>query len=231
MNRYLSYTLTLVLLSWSSLAFSQEIKGIVFDLESSERLVNIKVINLSNKETVATDGQGNFSIKGNLNDNLVLSGLGYNTDTVFVFEEGVQRLYLLKDENTLVINEVYITRLTDSQLDREIQSAENQGKVVDASQHRGGLRISPSRLFGSKGKQARNSLKLLLEEKDNRKIDRVFTNKLVRSMLPLDDSELALFREGYRPTLEFIENSSEEQLRIYISESYQKFREENPKKN
>lgn len=203
---------------------AQEIKGIVHDLETSERARGVSVQNLRTKERVETDADGNFSIAGQPNDYLRLTGAGFETDTAFVYDEGIRRIYLVRDENTIVINEVFVTRFTDSRLLAEIEKARRDGKAVDASQHQGGMRISPSRLFGRKGRQARSNLDILVDEYDNRQVDKVFTNQLIRSLVPLTDDEIPLFRSQYRPSLEFVQQASPEDLRVYIADSYSKFK-------
>lgn len=205
---------------------AQEIKGIVYELESSERARGVKVTNLRTQEEVETDSEGNFRIGAKINDYLVLSGAGFSTDTAFVYDESVKRIYLVRDENTIVINEVYVTRFTDSRLASEIEKAKRQGQAVEASQHRGGLRVSPSRLFGRTGKRARSNLEILLTEQENRQIDKIFSNKLIRSLTGMSDEEIPLFRSQYRPSLVFVQQASPEDLRAYIIESYSKFRKQ-----
>ncbi|PVH25149.1 carboxypeptidase-like regulatory domain-containing protein [Sphingobacterium corticibacter] len=227
---YLSITIMAIVFLTSGLsAFGQELKGVVYDLESSNKLRGILVKNLSTNKQTETDSEGNFKIEAKANDYLRLSGGGYEADTIFIYEQGLRRVYLVRDQETLVINEVYVTRLSDSRLASEIARAKNDGKAAEASQQRGGLRVSPSRLFGRRGKQARSNLDILITERDNRTVDRVFTNQLIRSMTPLTDDEIPLFRDGYRPSLSFIQSASPEDLRIYISESYTQYRKENPK--
>lgn len=203
---------------------AQEVKGIVHELESSQRIKDVKVKNLRTKEETKTDSQGNFTIGGQLNDYLTFTQIGYNVDTAFIYAGGVQRIYLTRDNKSIIIDEVVVSRLTDSRLMAEIEQAQNQGKVTDASQTRGGLRLSPSRLFGKKGKQARKNLDLLLAEQNKRKVDRLFSDQTILSVVPLNDTELPLFREQFRPTLEFIQAASPEDVRIYILDSYSKFK-------
>ncbi len=227
---YLSITILAIVFLTSGLrAVGQELKGVVYDLESSNKLRGILVKNLSTNKQVETDSDGNFKIEAKTNDYLRLSGGGYEADTIFIYEQALRRVYLVRDPETLVINEVFVTRLSDSRLASEIARAKNDGKAAEASQQRGGLRVSPSRLFGRRGKQARSNLDILIAERDNRTVDRVFTNQLIRSLTPLTDDEIPLFRDGYRPSLSFIQSASPEDLRVYVSESYTQYRKENPK--
>src|SRR5690606_2086466 len=195
--------------------------------ESSQRLREVTVKNLRTNETTQTDNEGNFIIGGNINDLLTFTQAGYEVDTAFIYQGGIQRIYLVRDSKSIVIDEIVISRLTDSRLAAEIEKAKNEGQVTEASQNRGGLRLSLSRLFGREGKTARKNLDLLLEEQSNRKVDRVFTAQAIRAVVPLNDTEMALFRERFRPSPEFIETASPEDIRAYILDSYGKFKSKN----
>ncbi len=227
MNKQLySYIVFLLGILYVSTTSAQELRGIVYELESSAPLWNVSVKNLRTQEEVNTDREGRFSLKAQLNDYLTFSIPGYQTDTAFIYEEGVRRIYMLRDERSIVIDEVLVKRLTDSRLAAEITQARNEGKAVDVSQQQGGIRLSPSRLFGRKAKTARSNLAVLLEEQNNRKIDRRFTYRVIASVVPLSEDEIALFRERFRPTLQFAETASPEDMRLYILDSYKKFREQ-----
>jgi len=213
-----------LLILGTQLTHAQDIKGYVYEFISSNPLWNATVKNIRTNESVNTAKDGSFKIKGQVNDYLVISDSGYLTDTIFYYEDAVRRIYLNRDGKVLAIDEVLVKRLTDNRLAMEIARAENEGRAVEASQYQGGLRVSPSRLFGKKAKEARSSLKLLLEEQNNRKIDRIFTTQLIASVTPLNQEEIPLFREGFRPSLEFVQTASPEQLKSYISDAYKKFK-------
>jgi len=226
-NRFFGLPALLVLLVSTGLpGFSQEIKGIVHELESSQRLRGVTVKNLRTAGETLTDAEGNFRIAGKLNDFLAFSQPGYQPDTAFVYEDGIRRVYLVRDERTILLDEVLVSRLTDSRLALEIERARNDGLAAEASQERGGLRISPSRTFGGRGRQARRDLLILLRERDERKADRIFTDRLIRSVVPIGDAELPLFRERFRPDLKFLEAATAEDLRLYIMDAYGKFKRE-----
>lgn len=209
---------------------AQEIRGIVHELESSQRVQSVIVKNLRTDAETKTDARGSFQIPGEINDLLTFTQIGYEIDTAFIYEGGIQRIYLVRDNKSIVLDEIVVSRLTDSRIAVEIKKAQQAGQVAETSQNQGGLRLSPSRLFGRKGKQARNSLALLLTEQNNRKVDRLFNNQVILSVVPLSDDELPLFREQFRPSLKFIETASPEDLRIYIIDSYSKFKSNEPMK-
>lgn len=214
---------TLILFSCTSLS-AQEIKGYVYELISSNPIWNATIKNTRTDESVNSGKDGSFKIKGKINDYLVISAPGYITDTLFYYEDAVRRIYLNRDDKTLVIDEVLVKRLTDNRLAIEIAKAQNEGRAVEVSQQQGGLRVSPSRLFGKKAKEARSNLQLLLQEQNNRTVDRIFTTQLIASVTPLELDEILLFRDRFRPSLEFAKTASPEQMKGYISDSYKEFK-------
>jgi len=218
------FFIVMLLLGNITFSFSQEIKGIVYDLETSKKLSDVKIKNLRTNEEVKTDMQGNFTISGKLNDYLSLMTQGYDRDTAFIYQEGINRIYLVNDKSTITIDEVVVSRITDSRLTREIEWAKNNSKAVETSSTRGGLRISPSRLFGKDAKRARSSIEILEIEREQRNVDRVFTDDVILSLIPMEKQELLLFKDGYRPSYEFIKKASKEDLTAYIIDSYSKFK-------
>ncbi|WP_144062810.1 hypothetical protein [Sphingobacterium paucimobilis] len=207
-----------------SFAQAQEIKGYVYELVSSTPLWNTSIKNIRTQEVVQSDRDGSFKIAGRLNDYLVFTNPGYKQDTIFYYEDNIRRVYMTRDESLISIDEVIVSRMTDSRLAAEIAKAQNQGKAVDVGQDRGGLRVSPSRLFGKKAKEARKNLSLLVAEQEKREVDRRFTTQLIAATVPLNPDETALFRERFRPSAEFMKKASNEDLKVYILDSYKKFK-------
>lgn len=218
-----------IIFSCNLYAQAQEsIRGIVHSIESEEKLSGAEITNLSSSKKTESDKEGKFMIDASLNDLLEIKSTGYQTDTAFIYHfDGVYRIYMLKDDATIQLDEVIVSRLTDSRLSAEIAKAKREGKFADASVNQGGIRFSPSRIFGKDAKNARKNLSILEVEQNSRIIDRRFNDKLILSLLPLNQSDLALFMERYRPNIEDIENASDEDLRVYILDSYQKFKNDN----
>ncbi|HLQ99734.1 MAG TPA: hypothetical protein VK102_05105 [Sphingobacterium sp.] len=201
-------------------------KGIIMELESSEPIQNVSITNLRTNEEVESSKDGSYQIEAEINDYLQFEMAGYETDTAFIYQEGVIRTYLVQDEATITINEVIVSRFTDSRLDHEIEKAKRESQAIEVGKERGGIRFSLSRIFGKSAKRAKKNLNLLQTEKNNRIIDQRFNNVLIASLTPLSTEEIALFRERYRPNIEFIEEATEEDLRLYIMDAYAKFKSE-----
>lgn len=207
------------------LVAQEKTKGIIMELVSGEKIEAAQIQNLRNKVEVQTNRDGSFAIDANINDLLLIKAPGYEQDTVFIYDASLRRIYLNRINNPIELNQVVVERMTDSRLAAEIQREKQAGKYSDASQNRGGIRISPSRIFSKEGKQARSNYKLLVAELEKRTVDRKFTDNLIKEVTPLEGSELALFKERFRPSYKFIQNSSHETLRVYVMDSYKKFNE------
>jgi len=207
-----------------NMAIAQEIKGVILDLENSKRVSSVKITNLRTQQEVNSDTEGNFTIPGQVSDYLAFAVRGYDRDTAFIYQDGLRYIYLIRDKSTIQIDEVVVTKITDSRLSREIERAKNNSKSVETSQQRGGLRVSPSRLFGQSAKQARNSIQILVLEQESRFVDRVFTDQKILALVPLNSSDLALFKSKYRPSYTFIKQAQPEDLTSHILESYAAFK-------
>ena len=223
--------LVAMILLQGKLATAQDtlLNGFVLELESGEPLPFVEIKNLNTGTTVESQQDGRFSITVRKNERLRFEYPGYRTDTLFVIEFDVKRVYLTPDGSTIQIDEVQIQAMTDSRLSVEIERAQREGQVAETSQHRGGLRISPSRWFGQEGRQARQRHKLLLAEQERRKIDARFTPVAITAVTPLSGDDLELYMTKYRPSLEFISTASDDDLRLYIMDTYAKFNKLTPK--
>lgn len=222
----------------STLLNAQTLKGIIMELNSSKPIAQVEIRNLTSKVVVETSSAGEFSIDVKLNESLSFHYPGFRVDTLFVTDYELKRIYLTPIPGFNILKDVEITELSDVQLDEQIRITEQRGKVVGTAgggqtidgdgQRRGGIAISPSRLFGREGKEARRLHDLLVAEKQDRAIMAKFNALLITSITPLAGRDLDLFMVQYKPSFEFIEKSDEEQIRLYIMDSFKEFNKLSP---
>lgn len=201
----------------------EKLEGIVFELESGEVMYDVLVTNLNNDTETRTDREGRFVIGAQLNDRLKFEYTGYRTDTVVIIEPGIKRVYMTPADGTIMIDAVSITAMTDHRLHVEIERAAQEGAIAESSQYRGGLRLSPSRIFGQQARQARQRHQLLVAERDRRLVERRFSSEAIQALTPLRNRDLDLFRAKYRPDAEFATTASEQEMQLYIMDSYAAF--------
>ena len=212
------------LFSVSAWAQDTVLNGYVLELGSGEPLRYVEIENLRTGASTASREDGAFSIAVEKNQRLQFAYPGYRTDTLVVIEFGVKRVYLTPDGSTIQLDEVQIQAMTDSRLEAEIKRAEEEGKFTDVSQHRGGIRISPSRWFGHSGRQARQRYELLLAERERRQVDARFTRAAITAVTPLEGEDLELYMTKYRPSAEYLSTANDADLRLYIMDTYAAFK-------
>lgn len=202
---------------------AQTLEGIVMELDSSKPIQQVEVRNLSTDATVETNASGEFTIAAEINDLLSFGYPGFRLDTLVVTDFELKRVYLTPIADFNILEDVEITDLTDVQLEEEIRIAKERGRSVHTAQG-GGIAISPSRLFGREAKEARRRYDLLLIEREDRLIRSRFNEQTITQITPLEGRELDLFMVRFKPTYDFVERSDEEQIRLYIMDSYKEFK-------
>ena len=202
--------------------------GIVLDLQTDAPIQFAIVTNLSSGQETETGEQGQFNLPARINDLLQFYYPGYRTDTLVITEFELKRIYLTLSREGIRIDEVNIRSITDAQLEIELERAKKEGQFTESSIERGGIRLSPSRLFGQAGRQARERYELLVREKERRIIDRRFSVAYIQSITPLNGEDLVLFMHKYRPTKEFVLNSNEQTFLLYIMDAYAAFKKLTP---
>jgi len=214
----------ILLLSTVSLSVlqAQSLKGTVYELNSSEPIGQVDVTNLTTKEEVQSSQMGEFTIAVKLDDLLTFAYPGFRTDTLVVTNLDFKRVYLTPIANFNLLEDVEISTLSDAQLDEQIAIADRQGGAVNTV-FGGGVAISPSRIFGKKGKEARQRYQYLMAEKTDRAIMRRFSPELITSITPLEGEDLTRFIAKYKPSYGFIMKADDEQLRLYIMDSFKAF--------
>lgn len=216
------FALVLLLTTFLPSSAQQLLKGKVLELGSNETMSQVEIKNIATGVRAESNRNGDFSIAIKKDEILVFTFPGYRTDSLVVTDLSFKRVYLTGVDDPRLLSEVSITAMTNSRLEEERAKAQTQGQVANTVSG-GGIAISPSRLFGKEGRNARRSYKLMEEEANNRDIDARFTPALIQSLTPLKGEELGLFTAKYRPKANFIKKASDDDLRIYIIDAYGKF--------
>lgn len=196
-----------------------QINGVVFDRASRKPIAQVELINLSNQEQTLSNDNGEFYIKGNVNQLLVFRRPGYKADTILLIDLKPLRRYMVLDKN--VLNTITVS--SSRTLKEEYAQVFNKANPVLLTPGRG-LLFYPSSYFSREGKQARRFVRMLKHEETEKIIDRRFNLKTVGLILPINQHELDAFLVLYRPTLKFVKQVTAENFKIYVLNCYQKFK-------
>lgn len=215
--------LILLIAGTYTLKAQERFNGIVLEYKSNEVMPQVAVKNLNKGDSVLTNKAGAFSITANKEDILVFSSPGYRTDSLVVIDFALKRVYLTSVEDPRMLETVNVSAMTDTRIAEEMARLRNEGQYANTVSG-GGIGLSPSRIFGRGARDARRQYKLLEEESNSRLIDAKFNESLVASLTPLKGDDLSLFMVKYRPKASFIRESNDETLRVYIMDSYNKYK-------
>jgi hypothetical protein len=196
-----------------------QISGLVFDRQSRKPMDKVDVFNLNNKTQTMSNAKGEFSIQAVVNDLLVFSSPGYRPDTLLLIDLKPLRRYLEIAVNTL--NTIAVVE----KMDIRKQYAQTFNKANGVLLQKGrGLLLYPSTLFSREGKQARYFKQMLKRDETEKKIDQRFNIKTVTALLPIQQPELDAYMLLYRPSLKFVSKTSEADFKLYLMDSYSKFK-------
>ena len=196
------------------------LKGTVYESANGNKLPDVFIRNMNNKQLGITDKEGNFSIKAETGNLLIFESPGYVSDTLYLIDMAPKKIQLVT--KTITLREVTVNS-TRQAFDphKEYPEIYTKSKLYV---------LSPTTWFGKEAKDARRLKRYFKREEEERRIDAVFTRSYVGSIVPLKGIELDDFMLIYRPTYAFIKGNNNVSLAVYINDSYKKYQALPPEK-
>ena len=189
------------------------LKGTVYESANGNKLPDVFIRNMNNKQLGITDKDGNFSIKAQTGNLLIFESPGYVSDTLYLIDLEPKKIQLVT--KTITLREVTVNS-TRQAFDphKEYPEIYTKSKLYV---------LSPTTWFGKEAKDARRLKRYFKREEEERRIDAVFTRTYVGSIVPLKGVELDDFMLMYRPSYSFIKGNDNVSLAVYINDSYKKY--------
>lgn len=213
MKRYLLFIGLLLITAGAVKA--QTIKGTVYEEGSNQKLSNVFIKDINNKQITLVDKDGKFEIKAAQGHTLVFDAPGYVSDTLFVVDEKPLKIEL--KQLSIVLREVKISSARSAAFNpREEYPDVYQKAKVNI--------LSPSTIFSRESHRARRLKRFFDNEEREKYVDRVYTPSYVSSLVPLKGAELQTFMTMYRPTYAYVKSNTGPSLAVYINDSYQKYK-------
>ncbi len=217
----LSYILTLLSFCLvTSVLQAQTLRGSVVEEGTSNKLPDVFVRDLNNKQIVLTDSKGDFEIKAGIGHTLVISAPSYTPDTLYLTDLNSRRIGL--KPQSIALREVTIRSTATTFNPRaEYPEVYERSKVYV---------LSPTTWFSKSGKQARRLKYYFVQEVQERHVDSVFNRLYVSSLVPLKGQDLDDFMTLYRPSYAFLRSNTGPSLTAYVNDSYKKWQALPPEK-
>lgn len=221
------------------MAQDKPIQGIVFDMDSKQRLTRVYIFNTRSGEGFYNTTKGEFKTNVREGDVLVAALQGYGVDTVSVRSESTILFYLKR--NSIQLQEVVVKDSLGSPEDQlkakieEYNSAYSKGAIgnllaVGGSNGGGGAGLGIDALYSllsRQGKNARLLQKIIERDYRDAIIEYRFTKTLINRVTGLNGAKLTDFKQQYKPGYYFILEANDYELIEYIKKSYT-FYLENP---
>ncbi|SKB73610.1 hypothetical protein [Daejeonella lutea] len=237
------YILLLLVLSNGKL-FAQDkpVQGIVFDMDSKQRLTRVYIYNTRTGAGFYNTTKGEFKTNARSGDVLVAALQGYGVDTISIKSESTLLFYLRR--NSIQLQEVVVRDSLKTpaeqlkQAQEEYNTIYTKGAVKDVftmggSNGGGGAGLSINALYNllsKEGKNARMLQKIIERDYRDAMIEYRFTKTLVNNVTGLSGAKLTDFKQQYKPGYYFILEANDYELIQYIKKSYQSYLE-NPAAN
>jgi hypothetical protein len=233
------YTLLLLSISAGKL-FAQDkpVQGIVFDMDSKQRLTRVYIFNTRTGEGFYNNTKGELKTVAREGDILVAALQGYGVDTVSIKSENTVLFYLRR--NSIQLQEVVVRDSIKTPQDQlkaaqeEYSTIYTKGAVKNifttgGSNGGGGAGLSITALYNllsKEGKNARLLQKIIERDYRDAMIEYRFTKTLVNNITGLSGTKLTDFKQQYKPGYYFILEANDYELIQYIQRSYQTYLED-----
>ncbi len=207
------FILIAILFITTTVSAQDVLKGTVYELHKDEKLPNVFVKDITNKQITITDDKGNFSIRTATGHTLVFNAPGFEPDTLYITDMRPKRIEMTSQ--TISLRQVNVTA-TKEAFDPQKEYPEVYTKSRVAV-------MSPSTWFSKEGKDARRLKRYFKREQEEREIDNAFTVDYVKSVVPLRGAELENFMSMYRPSYAFLKDNNAISMTAYINDAYKKY--------
>jgi hypothetical protein len=197
------------------------ISGEIVEAGTHDRLANVFVHDINNKQVALADKNGRFEIKSGLNHLIIFDSPGYISDSVFIINARPLTIELRPIGVALMQVDINATNKRTFDPRVEYPDVYRKSKVYV---------MSPSTWFSKEGKDARRMKRYFDNEERERYIEKYYTARYVASLVPLKGIELQNFMAIYRPTYAYVKNNNGPTLAMYINDSYQKYKALPPEK-
>jgi len=232
------YIFLLLFIAGSGLqAQDKTVQGIVFDMNSKQRLTRVYIYNTRSGEGFYNTTKGEFKTNAREGDILVAALQGYGVDTISIHSESTVLFYLKR--NSILLQEVVVRDSVKTPADQlkakqeEFNTAYSKGTVKDVlttggSNGGGGAGLSINALYtllSREGRNARLLQKIIERDYRDAMIDYRFNNTLINRVTGLNGEKLRDYKQQYKPGYYFILEANDYDLIEFIRNSYKSYLE------
>jgi hypothetical protein len=191
------------------------IRGVIFMKSSTQRVSQVLINDLNNKNMMMSDDLGMFSISTAIGDTLLISKKDYTPLKITVVDKNDLSLFL---QPVVQLNQVTIKGETEKQELNDVMKQYhkdgifNDGKSLPFWQAFNSPVTELYNLFAKGPADARRFAAFSKNELESTEINKRYTKDLVKSTTRLPDDEVLKFMQFYTPSVQDIREWNEYQL-------------------
>lgn len=227
MITYRSIFLTMVLLFIHVVTFAQKMTGKVIDEQSKEPMEGVEVLNIYTNDLVYTDSMGRFEIAVSKGQLIEFSALGYDVERVRINTLPLAKFYnIAMRVSVITLEEVNIWNLGRGKW--TVDSASNAKLYEKALKFYKleGMDIleHPFDTMSKKNRQIWAFQKHYEYFEKEKYVDYIFNDRIIAQLTNLGSDSLVDYMRIYRPSYDFIQQSSLYNFYEYIKNTVTLFR-------
>ncbi|WP_207429289.1 carboxypeptidase-like regulatory domain-containing protein [Pedobacter sp. SYSU D00535] len=223
-------------------AQEREVQGLVFDLDTKQRLSRVYLYNLRTHKGFYNNTKGEFSTRVSKGDTLIAALPGYRVDTLTVQNQNTLLFYLKR--TSIQLREVVVTDTVGSpaarleRVKREYKDIYRKGSTEDILQIGGGNGTGGAglgidalwSLLSREGKNARNLQKIIEQDYREMIISYRYSKSFVAQITGLSGDKLTDFMSQYRPSYYFVLDANDYAFIDFVQKAYEQYKR-NPAAN
>jgi hypothetical protein len=211
----------------TQIELSQYLKGRVYENNTGIALDSVKIKVSATAESIYTDKNGDFKIRAKVNDLLIISGLGYQTDTLLVTNARFQEIYLTHEEHLLKEVKVNANNVAAAgsfrSYDPDFHNQTVAKQFDDQGNYKGGVIFRIWYWKKDEKKKAKNE-QTLKADAAYQTIHAIFCRDTLLKYLPLKKEEVDGFIARYSPGIEEF-MSPGFNMAFYLNKCYKEYKE------
>jgi len=204
----------------------QLLKGKIYDMKTDSVLPSVTIFNSTSKLYVLSASDGEYSIVAREGDRIIVSSVGYKTDTLkvlnYMIDAGYDITLSLRNNSLRNVTVNGANYIADSLGRREGYGAfydKSKKEMISRNgpQNGVGIAFSPIGFLSGRSKDRKMKRNLQYQEEQDF-VDYSFSRRYVAKMTSLKGDSLDYFMLHYRPGYEFCRNASSEDMLHYIND-------------
>ncbi|MEZ5046808.1 MAG: carboxypeptidase-like regulatory domain-containing protein [Chitinophagaceae bacterium] len=223
----MKYVFTLFILLGTHIALAQSIiHGVLIDRQNDSTIAHANCRNINTLKGMTTTSDGTFTLEVKKNDLIEISKVGYTTIRIRIQNPNEPSYYkLILEKAPIYLKEVDIKGKPLDFKSDSIRYRQTYDIVLRKERKEDiDFKNMPLAMLSKKNRQEWAFQEMFEQLEQEKYIDFVFNKKLIQRITYLEGKELQRFQDMFRPSYEFIRNSSDYEFLSYIKYCYSIFK-------